>query len=312
LLSSVSAKLRQARRAPESAVNMDEIVKTLDAMIELTAKEQADDTAKKEWCETEATKGDKDKEAAQDNLASLQAVASEQADDLATTKETLEELSKRIGELDKEVAEATELRKMEHGQYGEESSLSQVAVQLIEKASNKLAKFYNPQAYKEEKSSEEALAQLSAIHRHSQPNKFESEPLPELPEYKQQNEGGIVALMTRIKGELQRDQAEAEMEEKHAQADYVSLMAECAETRAQEQKSTVERKTVEAEISKTIITNRKKTKLSKDELMNVNEYIANVHSSCDLLLQTFVDKKAAREEELEQLKTARASMAAMR
>merc|ERR1719371_41573 len=67
----------------------------------------------------------------------------------ATLADEIASLQKEVKTLDKAVAEATEQRKEEHGEFITFQTENGAAVQLIEKAKNKLFKFYRPNQYKE-------------------------------------------------------------------------------------------------------------------------------------------------------------------
>merc|ERR1719265_1837442 len=64
--------------------------------------------------------------------------------------EEIASLQKEIKTLDKAVAEATEQRKEEHEDSVVFLQQNTLAVQLLEKAKNKLFKFYRPNLHKEE------------------------------------------------------------------------------------------------------------------------------------------------------------------
>merc|ERR1712093_244724 len=57
-------------------------------------------------------------------------------------------LEASISALDKEVADATEQRKEEHAVYVEQMQMNEAAMGLVEKAENRMQKFYNPTLYK--------------------------------------------------------------------------------------------------------------------------------------------------------------------
>merc|ERR1719379_121311 len=72
----------------------------------------------------------------------------ELADSISDTETTVADLTDGIKALDKDVATATEQRKEEHADYLETIQLTETGVQLMEKAKNRLQKFYNPSLYK--------------------------------------------------------------------------------------------------------------------------------------------------------------------
>merc|ERR1719335_1511168 len=86
----------------------------IDGMVKVLGEEQKDDDATKSYCDKEMSKSQKE-----------------------------------VKDLDKAVAEATEQRKEEHGEFITFQTENNAALQLIEKSKNKLFKFYRPNQYKE-------------------------------------------------------------------------------------------------------------------------------------------------------------------
>merc|ERR1740133_106284 len=60
----------------------------------------------------------------------------------------IEQLNKDVKALDKAVADATQQRKEEHAEFLQYSTESNAAVQLIDKAKNRLFQFYRPNLHK--------------------------------------------------------------------------------------------------------------------------------------------------------------------
>merc|ERR1719163_1035211 len=69
-------------------------------------------------------------------------------DGIATLAADVESLEAEIKELDKAVATATAQRKAENAEYTTSATLNEAAAQLLEKAKQRLYKFYNPTLYK--------------------------------------------------------------------------------------------------------------------------------------------------------------------
>merc|ERR1719389_109211 len=86
--------------------------------------------------------------ASQDKVSSLSATIEEMTDAIADAEQTIADLTASISALDKDVAVATENRKEEHSEYLETVKLTETAIELVGKAKNRLAKFYNPSTYK--------------------------------------------------------------------------------------------------------------------------------------------------------------------
>merc|ERR1719313_243004 len=67
---------------------------------------------------------------------------------VATIEEEVETLQAEIKSLDKAVADATGTRKEEHEMFLTSQGENAAALQILEKAKNRLAKFYTPNLYK--------------------------------------------------------------------------------------------------------------------------------------------------------------------
>merc|ERR1719333_62295 len=87
--------------------------------------------------------------ATSESLESSEAAIDEMTEESATLADEMKRLEKEVKEMDKAVAEATEQRKEEHGEFITFQTENGAALQLIEKAKNKLFKFYRPNQYKE-------------------------------------------------------------------------------------------------------------------------------------------------------------------
>jgi DNA repair exonuclease SbcCD ATPase subunit len=221
---------------------------------EVLGEEQKDDDDTKSYCDKELTKSLQEKKDTEEAIASSEAAIEEMTDESATLADEMKRLQKEVKDLDKAVAEASEQRKEEHGEFITFQTENSAAVQLIEKAKNKLNKFYRPNQYKEaptkELTEEEkilaasgrsdliatvapALVQLYA--QLDQNTDAAPPPPPATWDAYQKKDGksnGVIALMDMLMKELQDGIVEAENEEKTAQKDYERLMSESTASRA--------------------------------------------------------------------------------
>merc|ERR1719313_3124173 len=180
------------------------------------------------------------------------AAISQIEDEIAGIKDDIKALEVSITDLDKAVFEATASRKEAHAEYVGTLLLTEAAVGLIGKAKNRLMKFYNPSVYKAPPKKEATMEEKiiasygSFIQRHVS-TKRQLPDIPELPDKKESNSGGIVALMDTIVLDLEKDKATATADEKTAQKEYVALMSESQATREVDSKSLVTKKAAGAE-----------------------------------------------------------------
>merc|ERR1719311_1944177 len=118
-------------------------------MAKVLGEEQKDDDATKSYCDKELTKSLQDKKDSEEAIATSEAAIEEMTDESATLGDEIKRLGQEIKVLDKAVAEATEQRKEEHEEFITFQTENNAALQLIEKAKNRLFKFYRPNLYKE-------------------------------------------------------------------------------------------------------------------------------------------------------------------
>jgi len=316
----------------QGAVDFSEITKMIDEMIAILTKDNKDDLTQKDFCIAELTKTEKEKVATDDKLSSLASSIEEMTDSAAQVAEKIKALQEGVASLDKDVAEATSMRKTEHAEFTENLQLTEIALSLIGKAKNRLQKFYNPTLYKappvkEMTMEEKIIASGSSALVQSEAN-FDSESFvqirlrrahvtkvapPEAPEAsfggKNKKSGGVLALMDMIMGELKTSSQEASMAEKYAQKEYVELMSDSKESRAQDLKSITESESSKADIESSLTEAKESQMLTLEQSQNVIATLAKLHGSCDFIVKNFELRLNARTAEIEGLKTAKAVLA---
>merc|ERR1719253_2465029 len=129
--------------------DFSKVLAMIDNMVTLLGKEQRDDDAQKSMCDKDFEESADHKKETEEAIAASSASIAEMDEQSATLASEVATLQDEIKALDKAVAEATEQRKAEHADFVTYQSQSNSAVQLIEKAKNRMVKFYRPNLYKE-------------------------------------------------------------------------------------------------------------------------------------------------------------------
>jgi DNA repair exonuclease SbcCD ATPase subunit len=313
LMYKMKTQLRYAQSSnAKEFPDMSGVAKMTVDMIEVLKSEMEADEKKKEWCTDELEKSEAERTRKQETLDQATAAIAETEDEIAGVSDEIKTLETEIVDIDKEVAGSTEQRKKEHAEYTENAQMTDVAVSLLEKAKNRLQKFYNPTLYKappkKEMSMEDKITASYAafIQRHSSVRQPKAMPdLPEIPKYEKQNSGGIIGLMDEIVKELEMDKVEAGHEEKTAQKEYVEFMADAQMNRAQDAKSVVQKKATKAELEKRLVVLKEDAKTMSEEVYQAHQLISEVHQACDFVLETFKERAAARAGEIESLENAK-------
>merc|ERR1719210_843732 len=193
----------------------EKVIGMIDEMVENLKEEQADDEAKKEYCDKEFdTSEDKKKEL--DLKVSDSATAIDEIEgSIAALTQEIAALLKGIEALDKAVAEATEIRKTENSDYKELKQSDTAAKEILGMAKNRLNKFYNPKMYKPPPVEEPTFVQISA---HASSKAAPPPPPATFGPYTKKTEEntGVIAMMDLMVADLDKELQEAEVMEKDA------------------------------------------------------------------------------------------------
>jgi len=321
-------------------VDFTKVIKMIDDMVALLAKEQKDDDQKKEYCEAQFDFADDKKKGLERSISDTEKAIEDANGMIATLVDEIKALSDGIVELDRNVASATTTRKAEHADYVEELAANNAAVQIIEFAKNRMNKFYNPKLYKpppkRELSEEERITlnmggtlaptnppggiagtgigffQINAHATQRHKDVAPPPPPPEAPaafKKKGQESGGVLAMMDMIKADLEKEIQEMEFTEKDAQGEYESMVNDAAAKRAADSKSIAEKEAAKAEMEAQVIAHTDKKSAESAELMATKQYIAELHADCDWLIENYGTRKEARANEVDALKNAKAVLA---
>merc|ERR1719359_1521233 len=213
---------------------------------------------------------------------------------IATLGDEITALTAGVEDLDKQVKEATEQRKEENAEFKEVTAANNAAVELLGMAKNRLNKFYNPKLAKA------ALAQQSA----------DPGAAPEVPtgEYKKSGEesNGVIAMIDMLIADVEKEVQTMEVEEKNAQEEYETMMADSAEKRTTDLKTVEAKEAAKAETEGSLQKYTEESKATMDDEMATAEILGSLHQECDWLLQNFEVRKSARAGEVEALKKAKA------
>merc|ERR1719428_660463 len=239
-------------------MGFEKIIKMIDDLVALLAKEQLDDDEKKAWCLAELDTADDKKKALENAISDLEKAIADEEESIATLASEIEALEDGIKALDKQVAEATEQRKAEHAEFEENLAANNAANDLLAFAKNRLNKFYNPKLYrappKRDLSEEERITVNlgGTLAPTAAPGGIAgtgiglaqmSDAPPPPPEadltYKKKGEEstGVIAMIDLLIGDLEKEITEAKVDEKDAQEDYESFMKDSAEKRALDSKA---------------------------------------------------------------------------
>merc|ERR1719407_265006 len=312
-------------------VDFSKVISMIDGMVIVLKEEQKNDDAQKAFCDKDLDSSAATKADTEEEIQASEALIEETKESSASLAEEIATLQKEIVALDKAVAEATEQRKEEHSDALQFQTENNAALQLIEKAKNRLLKFYRPTEYKEppkqELTDEEKILASSGrsdliatdapemimgttqtVYVQVAQQKDTPPPPPETWGAYQKKDGksnGVMALMDRLAADLAAEMKEAQHEEETSQKDYERLMADSQASRAQKAEGITRKSAAKADLDVKVQNTAEALDSHNIDLQNVQEYIVKLHSSCDFLIQNYDLRKAARSNELDSLANAK-------
>jgi len=280
-------------------MGFDKIIKMIDALMAELKKDQADDDAKKAYCEDQFDISDDKKKGLEQDMSDLDAQISNGEETMSTLKSELADLTTEIKALDSQVAEATKARTEEHADFVETLAGNKAAKELLSFAMNRLNKFYRPNLYKAPPKVEVAALAQSDVAPPPPPE-------ADLSYSKKEESTGVMALIETIIKDLEKEDIEMTGEEKGAQSMYEKFMADAAEKRATMSQASVEKDSALAETETDVATVKGSLKEKKTEAMALAKYVSSLHGECDWLLKYHGTRAAARTGEIESLDKAKA------
>merc|ERR1719464_2720238 len=298
----------------------DKVVKMIDEMVDVLAKEQQDDDHKKEYCENQFDLTDDKKKSLERTVSDEDSAIAAAKEGIAKMTEEMAALEAGIKDLDKSVAEATAQRKEEHADFKELIASDSAAKELLGMAKNRLNKFYNPKLYKaparQELSTGDRIyenmggAALPQVRAHNQQGNAAPSPPPETWEggynKKSEESNGVIGMIDLLVKDLDKEMTEAKTSEKDAQADYETMMEDSANKRTADSKSLQEKGSAKAELEGSLEDHKGRRMDAAKELMATMEYIKSLHQECDWLVQYYEVRKEARSGEVDSLTKAKA------
>jgi len=308
-------------------MGFDKIIKMIDNLVKELEVEQTTDDDKKSYCLSELDKAEDKKKGLDLDISDLEKAIADAEESIASLTSEIEALTQGVKDLDKSVAEATETRKQEHDDYVETLASNTAANDLLEFAKNRLNKFYNPKLYKappkRELSEEDrivvnmggTLAPTAAPGGIagtgiglSQVNVAPPPPPEANLAYKKSGEksNGVIAMIDLLVADIDKDNQMAEVDEKDAQKEYETFMADASSKRAQDSKAITDKEGAKAETETELQANKDALKSTQHSAMETAKYIGGLHAECDWLLKYFDARKAARAGEIDALGKAKA------
>eukprot|EP00437_Effrenium_voratum_P013876 CAMPEP_0181450792 /NCGR_PEP_ID=MMETSP1110-20121109/28357_1 /TAXON_ID=174948 /ORGANISM="Symbiodinium sp., Strain CCMP421" /LENGTH=656 /DNA_ID=CAMNT_0023575021 /DNA_START=38 /DNA_END=2008 /DNA_ORIENTATION=+ len=264
------------------------VKKAMDDMVFTLTKEQEDEVKQKDFCVQEFQQNEV--ETAEKTRLKTSLLAKEQAIDVKKPQSEMETLEGEVAEMQKQLKLAGENREKENEEFQQVVEDQRKTQKLLKDALDVLGKFYK----------KEALIQVHAVHAGPEsPDGFK--------DYKANDKSfGVLSMLQKLIADSKAMEAESLRAEKSAQKAYEAFSADTTASVEKKEASVSEKKAEKARLEKSLVRTRQGREGAEDALENLANTKAGLHESCDFLMQNFEARQAARSEEMDSVKKAKA------
>mmetsp|Transcript_124130 Transcript_124130/g.185538 ORF Transcript_124130/g.185538 Transcript_124130/m.185538 type:complete len:649 (+) Transcript_124130:228-2174(+) len=297
MLAAAARKLHNPRLATLAyRVRLDafsKVKKAIDDMIAQLLKEKEDEIKHRDFCveefNTNQLQTEKKEREKQDLLAKIEDLEMT----IKTLTEEIEGLKAEIAEMQVQLKRAGEDREKENKEFQMTVADQRATQKLLQKALGVLGEFYG----KGEKAS--LLAQKQEPAGPPPPAGFQ--------EYKKSAaSGGVMSMLQQIISDAKAMEAEAIRSEEDAQKAYEDFVKETNASIQTKTKEIANKSEEKAKAETTLVETKEAKESVMLELEQLSNYNAQLHQSCDFVMDNFEVRQTARDEEVEALRQAKA------
>jgi len=287
-----AAVLRKAR-SPElsllaTSVELDAFVKvkaSIDKMITTLKAQTADEVKKNDWCKSELQENEMTTMKTKDLKADLEAKSGELESTIKRLSEEIEKAHLQINELQVALQRASEDRKQENRDFQTTVADQTATAEILNKALDKMATFYDNAAFAQTKKQTPPVAQM---------------------EYsKSKGAGGVMSMIEKLIYDTKDITAKSKKSESESQAAYEELVADTNASIDGLTKSITSKSKAKAGAKKDLSLTESDLGDAVRELEDLGKTNADLHSDCDYVLKNFMIRQMARSEEVEALQQAK-------
>jgi len=274
--------------------HFDKILKEIDKMIQTLKDEEKEDIEQRDWCKDEYQKNDLEKATIKWKIETNEAMLTKLEKRIEKLDEQITQTVEEIETTKDEIKELEDARKDEHEDFKEAKKADQDCIELLKKAKDVLASFYE----KNKIFLQEEIDKK--IHQEPEPDARLSD------KGSRKNQSmGIIAIMQMLIEDLEAEIKNGVKDEVGAQTDYEKQI-----DAAKKLIETLEEKKVNLEDDKAAAEKDKadeedKMKENKKDLETNKSYKEKIKPDCDWMLENFeerVEKRAAEKQGLETAK----------
>eukprot|EP00441_Pelagodinium_beii_P025271 CAMPEP_0197656562 /NCGR_PEP_ID=MMETSP1338-20131121/42420_1 /TAXON_ID=43686 ORGANISM="Pelagodinium beii, Strain RCC1491" /NCGR_SAMPLE_ID=MMETSP1338 /ASSEMBLY_ACC=CAM_ASM_000754 /LENGTH=662 /DNA_ID=CAMNT_0043232625 /DNA_START=66 /DNA_END=2054 /DNA_ORIENTATION=+ len=259
----------------------------IDLMIKALTKEQADEAAKKEYCNEKLHENRMSTEKKTRKNENLAAKLEELKAQLGDAEDAIKQLTSDIEELKKQQKIAAQNREKENAEFQRVVQEQRSTQELLKKALTVLGEFYNKK---------QSLLQ--------KPEMDPKEPETFGDYKKSKGSNGVMLMLQQLIADAKEMEAESTYAEREGQADYEAFGKDTTADIATKSKAMADKEEEKAQCEKDFIETRESKEGIEHELEGLSNTAFDLHETCDWTLQNFDTRQKARSDEMDALKQA--------
>eukprot|EP00429_Kryptoperidinium_foliaceum_P085072 CAMPEP_0176201012 /NCGR_PEP_ID=MMETSP0121_2-20121125/9350_1 /TAXON_ID=160619 /ORGANISM="Kryptoperidinium foliaceum, Strain CCMP 1326" /LENGTH=733 /DNA_ID=CAMNT_0017539883 /DNA_START=85 /DNA_END=2283 /DNA_ORIENTATION=- len=260
-------------------------------MIEKLEREAGAEATEKAYCDEQIAKTEAKRDELSDDVAKLTAKIDSAASRSAELKEQVKALEGELAAITREQAQMDKMRQETHAAYSEAKSDVDLGLTGVRKALALLREYYG--------------AGAAALVQDDKPGAFMQQPAA--PEKHDRASGagtGIIGILEVVESDFAKNLAQEEQQEADAESEYQKVTQENKITKATKEQD-VKYKTQEFKsLDKTLSELSSDRESTNAELAAVLEYDAKIKERCIAKPESYEERRARRQAEIEGLKSA--------
>jgi chromosome segregation ATPase len=272
----------------------------IDKMVAELTNQQSDEVDKRDWCISELNSNKRDTTAAYDKKASLETQKADLTKNIEKLTKDIDSSKAAVAEMMNQMKRASETREAENADFQTTVNDHRVMSMILTKALDRMKQVY---ALLQQRGLKPGAPHIQTSGTHTDPGNGPAK----FADNSAKNAGGgrVVAMLEEVLADTRKTEDQAVASEQDSQSAYENFMKDSnkgiTKTTQSISDMTGARATAKEELSMA------KTDFSQTmtELQGLDQTNADLHKSCDFVLQNFDARQAARSAEMDALREAK-------
>merc|ERR1719487_2316110 len=270
------------------------VIAAIDEMVVGIEKQKADEIKHRDFCIADLAQNEKATAVGTDEKGDIEAKIADLKSTIDTLTKDIETKKAEVAEMEVQAKRAGEDREAENAEFQETVADQRATQEILNKALARLQAFY---------AKKDAFLQSK---QKQTPGAAAPPPPPGFSEYKTSSgAGGVVAMLKGIINDAKNMEREAVMAESDSQAAYESFLKNTNESIKAAMKALVMMGEDQAKAESDLVQAESDLKSTMTELEGLAKYAAQLHQSCDFVMENFEIRQAAMDQEVEALRQAK-------